>query len=220
VEYELSGVTQVQINPGIGLTYERVLRSLLRQDPEVILVGEIRDGASMEIALEAALTGHFVLSSLHTNNAVETVARMRQRGVEPYMISSALRGVISQRLVPRLCSGCAEETSPPEGVTRELQRSGIANPDNPLKTWAAKGCAHCKMSGYRGRLALYEVLVTTPALQIAIERGATAAELEKAAAPESFVDMRRYARYVLEKGLASARDVLEVLPPQPTITRL
>jgi type II secretory ATPase GspE/PulE/Tfp pilus assembly ATPase PilB-like protein len=220
VEYELSGITQVQVNPGIGLTYERILRSLLRQDPEVILVGEIRDGASMEIALEAALTGHFVLSSLHTNDAFETVTRLRQRGAEPYTISSALRGIISQRLLPRLCTGCAEQTTLPEPLAVELQRSGIAEADNAPKGWKAKGCAHCKMSGYKGRVALYEVLVGTPALRAAIERGATIAELEKAAPPGSFVGMRRYARYILEKGLASAKDVLEVLPPQPAIARL
>jgi type II secretory ATPase GspE/PulE/Tfp pilus assembly ATPase PilB-like protein len=220
VEYELAGMTQVQVNPAIGLTYERILRSLLRQDPEVILVGEIRDGSSMEIALEAALTGHFVLSSLHTNSAFETVARMRQRGAEPYVIASAVRGVISQRLVPRLCSGCAEETSMPEGLARELQRAGIAHADNPPKAWAAKGCTHCKMTGYKGRIALYEVLVSTPALQDAIENGATTNELEKAAPPGSFVSMRRYARHVLEKALASPKDVLEILPPQPAITRV
>lgn len=220
IEYELAGVTQVQVNPQIGLTYERILRSLLRQDPEVILVGEIRDRPSMEIAVEAALTGHFVLSSLHTNDAFETVARIRQRGVEPYVAASAIRGIISQRLVPRLCSACVEEHLLPAETLRELQRSGIAEAGVPLKAWIAKGCTHCKMTGYKGRLALYEVLVMTPPLQAAIESGATTSELEKAVQPGSYVSMRRYARFVIEKGLASPKDILEVLPPQTTITRL
>jgi general secretion pathway protein E len=220
IEYELAGITQVQVNPLIDLSYERILRSLLRQDPEVILVGEIRDRASMEIAMEAALTGHFVLSSLHTNDAFETVARVRQRGIEPYIAASAIRGIVSQRLIPRLCSACAEETPVSAEILRELQRSGICSPDTPSRTWTAKGCTHCKMSGYKGRIALYEVLVMTSPLQAAIERGATTAELEKAVQPGSYVSMRRYARFVMENGLASPRDILEVLPALTTITRL
>lgn len=220
IEYELNGVTQVQVNPQIGLNYELILRSLLRQDPEVILVGEIRDRASMEIAVEAALTGHFVLSSLHTNDVFETVARLRQRGIEPYVAASAIRGIISQRLVPRLCSACAEEAPLSSEIMRDLQRSGIAEAGTPLKTWVAKGCTHCKMTGYKGRLALYEVLVMTPPLQAAIESGASTSELEKAVQPGSYVSMRRYARFIIDKGLASPKDILEILPPQATITRL
>jgi type II secretory ATPase GspE/PulE/Tfp pilus assembly ATPase PilB-like protein len=220
VEYELTGVTQVQVNPAIGLTYERLLRSLLRQDPEVILVGEIRDGASMEIALEAALTGHFVLSSLHTNDTFETVARMRQRGVEPYIIASTVRGIISQRLLPRLCGGCAEKTELTDETARDLRRSGVGGADRPPAVWTAKGCPHCKMTGYKGRVALYEVLVSTPQLQAVIKRGATQAELEKAAPPGSFVSMAQYAHYVLEKGLVSPQQILELLPPPPELKAL
>lgn len=220
IEYELPGVTQVQVNPVIALSYQRILRSLLRQDPEVILVGEIRDRDSMEIAFEAALTGHFVLSSLHTNDAFETMARIRQRGVEPYVAASAIRGIISQRLLPRLCSACAEEAPISQELTRELQRSGICDAGTPVKTWVARGCTHCKMSGYKGRIALYEVLVMSSPLQAAIESGATTAELEKAVQPGSYVSMRRYGRFVMEKGLASPKDILEVLPAQATITRV
>ncbi len=218
VEYELPGVTQVQLNLAIGLTYERILRSLLRQEPEVILVGEIRDSTSMDIAIEAALTGHFVLSSLHTNGAFETVSRLRQRGAEPYMIASALRGVISQRLLPRLCSGCAQESVLSPELTDELIRAGIISSGSaPVKGRLAKGCTHCKMSGYKGRIAMYEVLVMTPELRAAVEHAASLGELEKSAPSGSFVNMRRYAGYLFEKGLASPRDILDALPPQPAV---
>ena len=123
IEYELTGATQVSVKPHIGLTFERILRSLLRQNPDVILVGEIRDKSSMDIAFEAALTGHLVLSSLHTNDAFETVMRIRQRAVEPYVIASGLRGIVSQRLVPRLCGACAEKIDPDRTIVAKLRAS-------------------------------------------------------------------------------------------------
>lgn len=213
IEYELNGATQIQVNPTIGLTFERILRSALRQDPDIILVGEIRDRSSMEIAIEASLTGHLVLSSLHTNDVFETVMRMRQRGIEPYAIASSLRGVVSQRLAPRLCSACAEEVPLKPEVAEQLQQAGIIDPAEPTKVWHAKGCNHCRMTGQKGRVGLYEVLVMSPALRDAIEHGATLLEMQKAAPQESFISMRRYARFVMDKGLISAKDVLELLPP-------
>ena len=212
IEYELSGATQIQVNPTIGLTFERILRSTLRQDPDIILVGEIRDKSSMEIAIEASLTGHLVLSSLHTNDVFETVIRIRQRGIEPYAIASSLRGVISQRLVPRLCSACAEEVKMDAALLEQLRSANILDAGETSKVWEAKGCTHCRMTGLKGRLGLYEALVMTPALRDAIEKGATLLELQGAAPADSYVSMRRYAKFVLDKGLVSARDVLEVLP--------
>jgi len=158
IEYELTGATQIQVNPTIGLTFERILRSTLRQDPDIILVGEIRDKSSMEIAIEASLTGHLVLSSLHTNDVFETVIRIRQRGIEPYAIASSLRGVISQRLVPRLCSACAEEVKMDPALLEQLRSASILEPGERSKVWEAKGCTHCRMTGLKGRLGLYEAL--------------------------------------------------------------
>lgn len=214
IEYELNGATQIQVNPGIGLTFERILRSTLRQDPDIILVGEIRDRSSMEIAIEASLTGHLVLSSLHTNDVFETVIRIRQRGIEPYAIASSLRGVISQRLVPRLCSACAEATPTDPVLLEQLRSSGILDDDETCKTWVSKGCTHCRMTGLKGRIGLYEVLVMTPPLRDAIERSAPIAALESVAPPGSYISMRRYAKFVMDKGLVNPKDVLEVLPAQ------
>lgn len=220
IEYEVPGVTQVQVNLTTGLTFERILRSLLRQDPDVILVGEIRDKSSMDIAFEAALTGHFVLSSLHTNNVFETVMRVRQRGIEPYVVASALRGVISQRLVPRLCSACAEQVSLSQKVLEELAASGILEPGETTKLWQARGCSHCRMTGYKGRLGLYELLVLTDALRAAIEEGATLGEMAQAAPAGSYVPMRRYAKFVLDQGLANPKDLLNLLPATASVSSI
>lgn len=220
IEYELNGMTQVQVNTTIGLTYERILRSLLRQDPDVILVGEIRDKTSMEIAFEAALTGHFVLSSLHTNNVFETVMRIRQRGVEPYIIASALRAVISQRLLPRICSACAQEISPDEKTIAALRHCGILEDGETTRLWAARGCAHCRMSGYKGRMGLYELLLMTPGLRDAVESEASLSELQEAAPAGSYVPMRRYARLLVDNGLVKAHDVLDLLPATAAIAKV
>ncbi len=220
IEYELLGTTQVQVNPGINLNFERILRSLLRQDPNVILVGEIRDQDSLQIAIEASLTGHFVMSSLHTNDAFETVTRLRQRGVPPYLVASSLRGIISQRLVGRVCAACMHLTELPAPVAERLRRSGILKEDEPALGPEAKGCAHCKYTGQRGRVALYEVLIITPELRRSVEHGASLSDLERAAPPGSFVPMRRYAYYLLSKGMATAADLLEVLPPPAVLQEI
>jgi type II secretory ATPase GspE/PulE/Tfp pilus assembly ATPase PilB-like protein len=154
-----------------------------------------------------------VLSSLHTNDVFETVIRIRQRGIEPYEIGSSLRGVVSQRLVQRLCSVCAEEIPEDPTVLMPLRAAGILEDDESCKVWRAKGCTHCRMTGRKGRLGLYEVLVMTPELREAIESNATMAELQRAAPAGSFVSMRRYARFAINKGLVDPRDVLEILPP-------
>ncbi len=213
IEYELNGATQVQVKPLIGLTFEQILRSILRQDPNIILIGEIRDKASMEIALEASLTGHLVLSSLHTSDVFETVMRIRQRGIEPYVIASALRGVISQRLLPRLCSACAEEIPSDRVLLEQLRASGIIGLNEALKLWKASGCTHCRMNGTKGLVGLYEVLVVTLPLRNAIERGATLQEIEQSAPPACYISMKRYAKYLLEKGLVAPKDLLEIFPP-------
>lgn len=212
IEYELNGATQVQVNPAIGLTFERILRSTLRQDPDMILIGEIRDKSSMEIALEAALTGHLVLSSLHTNDVFETIMRIRQRGIEPFVIASALRGVVTQRLAPRLCAACVEEIPSDPATLHQLRASGIVGPEEEAKNWRAPGCSHCRMTGLKGRVGLYEVLVMSPELRDVIERGATLLEMERAVPPGTYISIKRYAKFVLDKGLVAAKDLLEILP--------
>jgi type II secretory ATPase GspE/PulE/Tfp pilus assembly ATPase PilB-like protein len=204
VEYELDGVTQVQIDERSGLTFSATLRTVLRQDPNVLLVGEIRDRDSMHIAVEAALTGHLVLSSLHTRGALETVVRLRQQGVEPFLIASCLRGVVSQRLVPRLCLACREERPADAATLRRLERAGLIVAGETPRNWVAPGCAHCRHDGIKGRVAVYEVLVVMPPLRRAIESERPESELLDAISPGSYVSLARYSRYLLEQGLASA----------------
>jgi general secretion pathway protein E len=172
VEYDLPGISQTQVNPAIGLSFAQGLRSILRQDPDVILVGEIRDGETAQVALEAALTGHLVLSSLHTNSAPGALVRLRELGVEPYLIAATLRGVLAQRLVRRLCPDCAghRPASPAE-------RARTGQDTVPQ----ARGCAACDGTGYRGRLGVFDILEVGAALRAAIEAGAGEVALAAAA---------------------------------------
>lgn len=209
VEYELEDVTQVQVSEEVGLTFSRILRSLLRQDPDVLLVGEIRDQESLQIVLEASLTGHLVLSSLHTNSALETIMRLRHRGAEDYAVASALRGMISQRLVPRLCSACHHPSKPTKEEIQILRDCWILKPDEDLdEVWSASGCPHCRSLGRRGRVAVYELTVVTNALRDVIETGCSYADLKDAMTPDSFVPMRRYALHLLKKGLVGIEDLM------------
>lgn len=212
VEYEFENAAQVQVNQAVGLDFATILRSLLRQDPDVVLVGEMRDKISMDIAFEAALTGHFVMSSLHTNSAFETIQRLRQRQIESFIIASTLKGVISQRLVAKLCPSCSEDYTATEEELRVLKKIGILENRRKITLWKAPGCMDCRMMGTRGRIGLFEVLVMSPPLREALERNATLSEMEKVAQPETHIPMRRYASYVLEKGLVSLKDILPVFP--------
>lgn len=168
VEYDLPGVSQTQVNAEIGLTFARGLRSLLRQDPDVLLVGEIRDGETAQVALEAALTGHLVFSSLHTNSALTALVRLRELGVEPYLIAATLRGVVAQRLVRRVCA-CAG-ARPPEA--REAARFRAAGMAVPQTVPVARGCPECEGTGYAGRVGVFDIVEIDDALRGAIEAGA------------------------------------------------
>lgn len=169
VEYDLPGVSQTQVNAEIGLSFARGLRSLLRQDPDVLLVGEIRDGETAQVALEAALTGHLVFSSLHTNTALTALVRLRELGVEPYLIAATLRGVVAQRLVRRVCPDCAGQAPP---APADLARFAEAGLPPPAMVPQAVGCPACEGSGYAGRVGLFDILEVTEPLRAAIEAGA------------------------------------------------
>jgi type II secretory ATPase GspE/PulE/Tfp pilus assembly ATPase PilB-like protein len=164
VEYVVAGVDQIQTNERIGLTFESLLRRVLRQDPDVIMVGEIRDPETAALAVRAALTGHLVFSTLHTNDAVSVIPRLMDMGVEPYLVAGVLRGAMAQRLVRRLCTSCRQETAPTDTQGRILRDAGV--PESPL--FHAVGCEACGGTGYRGRLAVSEVFRMTPALEKAI----------------------------------------------------
>lgn len=169
VEYDLPGISQTQVNPDIGLSFARGLRSLLRQDPDVLLVGEIRDGETAQVALEAALTGHLVFSSLHTNTALTALVRLRELGVEPYLIAATLRGVVAQRLVRRVCPACAEPRLP---TAPEAARFAAAGLDVPATVPRARGCPACDGAGYAGRIGVFDILEIGPELRAGIEAGA------------------------------------------------
>jgi general secretion pathway protein E len=178
IEYQLRGVNQIQVKPQIGLNFASLLRSILRQDPDVIMVGEIRDLETAQIAVQAALTGHLVLSTLHTNSAAGTITRLRDMGVEDYLLTAVLRGVLAQRLVRRLCTHCrVEEEATPELIQRfDLERRCKGA---PIRQWHAKGCPHCRNTGYRGRLAIAEFLRPNAALEQAIFAKSDQAEIER-----------------------------------------
>jgi general secretion pathway protein E len=187
IEYQLRGVNQIQVKPQIGLNFASLLRSILRQDPDVIMVGEIRDLETAEIAIQAALTGHLVLSTLHTNSAAGTITRLRDMGVEDYLLTAVLRGVLAQRLVRRLCMECRYEAEPSPELIR---RFGLERRcDGAPRLWHARGCAHCRNTGYRGRLAIAEFLRPNAALEQAIFGKADQAEIERVAVREGMVTL-------------------------------
>jgi type II secretory ATPase GspE/PulE/Tfp pilus assembly ATPase PilB-like protein len=175
VEYRIQGIVQVQVNEKAGLTFAAALRSILRQDPDVVLVGEIRDKETAQIAIQASLTGHLVLSTLHTNDAPNAVTRLVDIGIEPFKIGSALRGVVAQRLMRRLCPTCKEVWV--ETIPAKLHR--WIPPDTPL--YRAVGCPECAMTGYRGRFSIVEVLTVTPEVERRIGGGETADRILQAA---------------------------------------
>ncbi|MFE8046920.1 type II secretion system protein GspE [Brenneria goodwinii] len=171
IEIPLPGINQTAINPKADLDFSRILRAMLRQDPDVIMVGEIRDAETAEIAVKAAQTGHLVMSTLHTNSAVETLTRLSHLGIPGYLIAAALKLVISQRLVRRLCPHCKTQAAPLLHLPSELWRG-------PLRSWRAAGCNHC-LSGYYDRIAIYELLVITPELQQALANNANNNQLTR-----------------------------------------
>ena len=197
IEFQLPGINQSQVKPQIGLTFAHLLRSILRQDPDVIMVGEIRDLETAQVAVQAALTGHLVLSTVHTNSAVATIARLRDMGLEDYLMTAVLRGILAQRLVRRLCPACRRSEDAPLAL---VQRFGLDKrvPDTP-RLWHAVGCPACRNTGYRGRQAIAELLVPTPEIEHLIFARAEDAQIERAAVAAGMVTM-------FDAGLAAALD--------------
>lgn len=206
VEYNLDGVNQVQIHKEVGLTFANVLRALLRQDPDTILVGEIRDYETAEVAIQAALTGHLVLSTLHTNDAPSTITRLMNMGVEPFLVVASLNSIVAQRLLRTICSKCREERSiPPE---RLVQAGFSAEMASKVKTYQGKGCATCANTGYKGRIAIYEVLDFSPTLKEMVLKGATALELKKQAMQEGMKTLRMSALTKMTEGFTTLEEAL------------
>ncbi|MFA6029053.1 MAG: ATPase, T2SS/T4P/T4SS family [Elusimicrobiota bacterium] len=214
VEFKLEGINQVQVRSGIGLTFAAALRSFLRQDPDVILVGEVRDQETAQTCLRAALTGHLVLSTLHTNSAIEAVVRLTDMGIEPFMLSSSLRMVAAQRLVRTLCPACKQAYSPPkEELERCLNESLLPPPPDPSKLifYQARGCEKCAKTGYAGRVAIYEVYFVTPKLRDGIYHKAGDMDLlKKIAAEDGMWSLRASGWRKVLNGVTSAEEVLSI----------
>jgi type IV pilus assembly protein PilB len=205
VEFNLAGINQVQMHEGIGLNFAAALRSFLRQDPDIIMVGEIRDFETAEISIKAALTGHLVLSTLHTNDAPSTISRMLNMGIEPFLITAALNVIVAQRLARRICSKCRAEVQVPEEQLLELQvpQQFIGK----FQTFEGKGCATCSQTGYKGRVAIYEVLEAKDELKQLILEGAPTSTLKRAAMQQGMISLRQAALQKFMEGLTTAGEV-------------
>ncbi len=208
VEYQLKGISQIQVNPKINLTFAAGLRSILRQDPDVVLVGEIRDFETAEIAIQASLTGHLVFSTLHTNDAPSAVTRLIDMGVEPYLISSSLVAVLAQRLVRTICPHCKVEYEPTDAELREI---GIKREDlKNGKLYRGQGCEYCMYTGYRGRTGIFELFIVSDRIRKMITQKKDASEIRKAAIEEGMSTLKEDgARKVIE-GITTIEEVLRV----------
>ncbi len=207
VEYQLPGISQVQVNPRAGVTFATGLRSFLRQDPDIIMVGEIRDEETARIAIHAALTGHLVLSTLHTNDAAGAVARLTGIGLEPFLVASSVVGLIAQRLIKVLCEHCKEPYTPPDDL---LARLGI--PANPAPTfYKATGCPHCSQSGYKGRVGLFEVMPMDDRIKDLITRNGTADQIREAAVAAGMRTLSQDALSRVVSGVTSVEEARRVV---------
>ncbi len=207
VEYRLPGITQVQVKPAAGVTFASTLRSILRQDPNVILIGEIRDLETAEIAVSAALTGHLVLSTLHTNDAAGAVSRLVSIGIPPFLVTSALLGVVAQRLVRTLCPKCRELCAPGE----EERRLIGSRPAPEQQLYRAKGCNNCYGSGYQGRKSVYEILRVSPAVKRMIADGRSDVAIKEQAIAEGMRTLRMSALDEVRNGVTTIDEIMRVV---------
>lgn len=206
VEMLQEGITQVQTNEKAGMTFAAALRSILRQDPDIIMVGEIRDGETAAIAVQAAITGHLVLSTLHTYDAPSSVARLVDMGIEPYMVSSALLGIIAQKLARRLCVECKEAYSPDQNERISLK----LDPNEEITLYRKKGCDKCNKKGYKGRIAVHEIMLLTTTLKRAITEGKSTDEVRELAVKEGMIPMKENVRIDVLKGLTSYEEFIDM----------
>lgn len=204
VEYRLAGINQIQVNTATGFTFGKALRHILRHDPDVVMVGEIRDRETAKMAVESSLTGHLVLSTLHTNDAASAVTRLLEIGVEPYLVRSSLAAILAQRLIRKNCRFCTA----PEPVEAEVRQAlGIAAMEQFCR---GTGCAKCHGTGYHGRRAVYELLMITDAIRQMVEAGIAAAEIEQAAIDEGMQPLTANALELARLGETSLAEVYRV----------
>jgi type IV pilus assembly protein PilB len=210
VEYQLGGISQVQVNRKAGLTFGAALRSFLRQDPDIIMVGEMRDLETAEIAIEASLTGHLVLSTLHTNDAPSAVIRMVDMGVEPYLISATVIGVLAQRLARKICSNCKTAYTVP---AKELRRFGLKteDPEQPITLHRGSGCETCRHTGYKGRIGIYELMRLNDEIAELIVRRAPLADIREASKANGMHELREDGLMKVLEGMTTPDEVMRVV---------
>ena len=208
VEANINGINQVQVNVKAEMTFAAALRSILRQDPDIIMIGEIRDGETAQIAVQAAITGHLVVSTLHTNSAASTVTRIIDMGIEPYVAGDALVGVIAQRLVRRLCTSCRVPRLADDDEKIVL---GVEDPEDDVVLYEPVGCPLCNDTGYSGRIGVYEMMPVSKALQSVIAKGATADIIEKQALEEGMSTLKMSAAKHVLKGTTSISEMKKIV---------
>ncbi|WP_027409473.1 GspE/PulE family protein [Anoxybacteroides tepidamans] len=206
VEYQLEGVNQIQVNPNVGLTFAQGLRSILRQDPNIIMVGEIRDRETAEVAIRASLTGHLVLSTLHTNDAISTITRLIDMGIEPFLVATSLAGVVSQRLVRRICRDCQQEQEPTKREIEIFARRGL----KLEKIIRGRGCPTCNMTGYKGRIAIHELLVMNDEMRRVILNHEPFSKLRELAVKNKMIFLIDDGLLKVKLGLTTLEEVLKV----------
>ncbi|MGI6751745.1 MAG: GspE/PulE family protein [Anaerovoracaceae bacterium] len=204
VEYKLDGINQVQVNVKAGLTFASGLRSILRQDPDVIMIGEIRDSETAQIAIRASITGHLVLSTIHTNDAASSVVRLVDMGIEPYLVSSSLIGVVAQRLVRKICPRCKTSYRPSHGDMLLLKMK------EPMPLYKGEGCPTCNFTGYKGRMGIHEILVVTREIRDLVNRRATTDQIAQTAIRQGTVTLRESCMNLVIQGITTTEELLKV----------
>ena len=208
VEFNLPGVNQVQMKEQIGLNFAAALRSFLRQDPNIVLVGEIRDFETAEIAIKAALTGHLVLSTLHTNDAPSTISRLMNMGIEPFLVATSVNLIQAQRLIRRICKDCKKDHPTP---TEALIEIGFSEEESrKIKTYKGRGCPSCNDTAYKGRIGLYEVMEVTDEIRELILIGACSLELRKKSVEDGMITLRESGLQKIRNGVTTTEEVLRV----------
>ena len=210
VEYKLSGYSQIEVKPKVGLTFANALRSVLRQDPDVIMVGEMRDTETAQIAIQSALTGHLVFSTVHTNNAPATITRLIDMGIEPFLVSSSIIGVLAQRLVRRICPDCRKSYQPHPEQLRELGIKEVSFRKLDRRFFRGDGCDNCRQTGYRGRIGIHELLVMSEGVKNTILESSDSDTIRKQGLKEKMITLRRDGVNKILHGLTTAEEILSI----------
>jgi type IV pilus assembly protein PilB len=208
VEYRLEGITQLQVRPAAGVTFASALRSIVRQDPDVILVGEIRDPETAEIAISAALTGHLVLCTMHTNDAAGAVSRLINLGVAPFLVASALLGAVAQRLVRTVCTDCKQPYKP---TVEELSSIFVKSPENKIQLYKGIGCQACRKTGYHGRKGVFEILPVSPQIRKMITDGSSDGQIKQQAMQEGMRSLTKSAIDEVLQGTTTVEELMRVV---------